>query len=332
MNAEARRLASLSPGGEVAGDQLLLAEGPPDATRWMEENRHRIASAIAAHGWVLLRGLNLQGAESFKRCIAALGFPLAEDYGDLPMSASEGGAAGVFDVTPFPPEEAILFHHEGSHTPSVPRYICFHCALPAARGGETPLADSARVFAALPLEMRDVFARQGLLYRRSFITGFDVPWQRYFSTSDPSAVESLCRARGVRAVWRPDGGLTTETHRPAVIRHPDSRRPVFFNQILLHHPACLDPEVREAFEYIHEAGGMPRDVRLGDGSEIPDSWVRTILEAQVEAAAVFSWQRGDIVIADNLAVAHARLPYRGERRHHVILSEFQTSGLEEIHS
>jgi alpha-ketoglutarate-dependent taurine dioxygenase len=330
MNTEARRLASLSPGGEVPGDHLLLADGPPDATRWMEENRHRITGAIAAHGWVLLRGLDFQGAESFKRCVAALGFSLTDDYGDLPMSASEGGVAGVFDVTPFPPEEAILFHHEGSHTPSAPRYICFHCALPAAKGGETPLADSARVFAALPPEMQDVFARQGLLYRRSFIAGFDVPWQRYFATSDPAAVESLCRARGIRAIWRPDGGLTTETHRPAVIRHPDSSRPVFFNQILLHHPACLDPEIREAFDYIHESGDIPRDVRLGDDSEIFDSWVEVILAAQVQTASVFPWQRGDVVIADNLSVAHARMPYQGERRHHVMLSQFQAIGFQEV--
>jgi alpha-ketoglutarate-dependent taurine dioxygenase len=36
-------------------------------------------------------------------------------------------------------------------------------------------------------------------------------------------------------------------------------------------------------------------------------------------AVAFRWEPGDVVVVDNLAVAHARCPYRGARRHHVML-------------
>src|SRR5262249_35458774 len=210
-----------------------------------------------------------QAAGVVRTCIEALGVPLADHYGALPMSRSEDKAPGVFDVTPFPAEEAILFHNEGSHTPRAPRYIAFHCATPAPSGGETPLANSGRVLDSLPGRLRERFVERGLLYRRHFVDGLDIPWAQYFGTANPREVEARCAAHGIRTVWCPDGSLCTETRRPAVVRHPDNGEALFFNQILLHHPACLDPVVRETLQLGLPDGRMPRDVTFGDGTPIP---------------------------------------------------------------
>jgi alpha-ketoglutarate-dependent taurine dioxygenase len=192
----------------------------------------------------------------------------------------------------------------------------------ASQGGETPLADSADVLDDLPVAMRDELAERGLLYRRHFVAGVDVPWQRFFGTSDRRAVDEQCRVQGIRAVWRTDGSLCIETRRPSVVCHPSTGRRTFFNQILLHHAHCLDPEVREALALGLPGGEMPRDVRFGDGLPIPNDWIDRILEAYSRVAIAFSWKPGDIVICDNVTVAHARRPYAGARRHRVVLSQF----------
>lgn len=318
-----RRLSHIPPGREFPAGHLLLAAAtgrPRDSEFWIAERRDLVLGILANDGWVLVRGLGVQRAADFRASIEALGLTLADDYGDLPMSPSEDGAPGVFDVTHFPAEEAILFHNEGSHTPRAPRYIAFHCATAARSGGETPLADSARVLEGLPGALRERFIEQGLLYRRHFVEGLDASWRQYFRTTDPREVDARCAAHGIRTIWYPDGSLSTETGRPAVVPHPDTGRAVFFNQILLHHPACLDPEVRETLQHSLPDGGTPRDVTFGDGTPIPDAWVDAILEAHVRVATAFTWESGDMLFADNLRVAHARRPFDGERQHHVGLS------------
>lgn len=310
-------LHSLTP-RPVDAAHLFEAGDVESATEWMTQQRCDITREVNARGWILIRGLALAGAAEFRACINALRLLMATEYGDLPFAA--GNIEGVFAVTPFPPEHAILFHNEGAHTPRPPRHICFHCEAPSATGGETPLSNGARVFHALPRSIARRLEEHGLIYRRCFVEHLDVPWQTYFGTSDPAVVQDRCRAQGITVTWDSHGRLWTETSAPAIIRHARTGERVFFNQILLHHPSCLDPEVRAAFRFILPDGATPRDVRLGDGAAIPDQWVEAILDAHIGHAHSFTWQRGDVVIADNYVVAHARRPYSGLRRHHVMLS------------
>jgi alpha-ketoglutarate-dependent taurine dioxygenase len=303
-------------------DTNLINTGAIDgqSSLWMKENKEKIKSKVAEDGWVLIRGLNALTATDFKENILALDMPLMEKYGDLPMAPSSDGTSGVFNVTKYPQRNGILFHNEGSHTHASPRHIFFQCSEAAPQGGETPMADSALVYREIPPEILSVFAKRGLLYRRSFIENLDVSWSQFFGTSQRHEVELICKRQNIEAHWTPQGNLVTETFRPAVISHPENGSDLFFNQILLHHPACLEPEARKALKNLSPQGLMPRDVYFGDGTPIPDEWIAEVLRANIRAAVSFHWRPGDIVIVDNLAVAHARRPYSGARRHHVILS------------
>ncbi len=69
---------------------------------------------------------------------------------------------------------------------------------------------------------------------------------------------------------------------------------VFFNQVLLHHPACLEPSVRSAMNSMLKGEDFPRNVCFGDGTPIPDDWIAEILRAHLRAAMVFHWMPGDI--------------------------------------
>ena len=278
--------------------------------------RDAAMSALANHGWCLHRA-GARSIEDFKKVVLELGMPLARQYGDLP-SRSDG--IGVFDTTPYPPSENILFHNEASHTPKAPKYIFFFCLRAARQGGETPLSDGRLALSLLEPEISKALIDKGLLYIRNFVPGLDVSWQQFFSTQDRSEVERVCSDQGISARWRNEAELETSYRTTAVAEHPGWGA-VFFHQIALHHPAFLDPDVREFFEEVTGRNTTPRTVRFGTGEEIPDEWARAIYRAQLEAGTVFPWCAGDILMLDNRLFAHGRMAFTGERENYVMLGE-----------
>ena len=66
----------------------------------------------------------------------------------------------------------------------------------ADEGGETPIADSRRIYNQLPAEIRDCFERKGLMYVRNYGTGLDLSWEDVFQTNSRAAVEAYCCAAG----------------------------------------------------------------------------------------------------------------------------------------
>ena len=59
---------------------------------------------------------------------------------------------------------------------------------------------------------------------------------------------------------------------------------------------------------------LPRHVYFGDGSAIDDDAVALIGRTYEDCAVRFNWQRGDVIMLDNMIAAHARDPYEGPRK------------------
>lgn len=290
-----------------------------DLVEWVTANAERIRHEAGPHPLLLFRGFKVGSPAQFENAIQALVPDLNTEYGDLSHKVQNTNF--VQEATPYPPDRAILFHNEASHTPTWPERICFFCQVPAAADGETPLLPCKELLDRLPGHIADEFATRGLKYVRNFIPGLDVPWERFFGTSDRASVEQQCRENGTDFFWREDGGLRIETKRPAVVRHPRSGEKLFFNQILLHHPAVLDEETREDLLALCD-GEFPRSVTYGDGSPIPDAVVEEVLKAEVDSAICFDYEPEDVVLVDNIAYAHARRPYTPPRSIRVLLSRF----------
>lgn len=300
--------------------QVLRPSTPgEDLVEWLSENAETVLEQASQHPLMLFRGFSVGSAANFERAIQTLVPEFNTEYGDLHHKVQNTNF--VQEATPYPPEKAILFHNEASHTPTYPERICFFCQVPAAKDGETPLMPSDLVLDALPADIRDEFATKGLRYIRNFIPGLDVAWERFFATDDRAAVEEQCRANGTEFFWREDGGLRIETQRPAIVRHPVSGRELFFNQILLHHPAVLDEDVREDLLALCD-GDFPRNVVYGDGTPIPDEVIETVLQAEVDTAISIDYEPEDVFLVDNIAYAHARRPYTAPRSIRVLLSRF----------
>jgi alpha-ketoglutarate-dependent taurine dioxygenase len=284
----------------------------PDTAAWAAAQRTVIDGLLRSHGVVLLRGFDIITPQDFEAVAARLVTELYGNYGDLPHE----DAGKIYQSTPYPADQSIYFHHESSHLSKWPRRQFFCCVIPPGKGGATPIVDGRQVYSALPDDIRDCFAMQGIRYVRNFMQGFDVSWQEMLGTSDKAEAEERLDAGGATCEWLPNDELRAWQCAPAVIQHPDTREPVFFNQLLVHHIACLKDSLREALSLLfdEDESRFPRSASFGDGTPIPGMVVKSLLDLYNARAQRFTWERGDVLILDNMLVAHGRDPFEGDRK------------------
>jgi amino acid adenylation domain-containing protein len=296
---------------EPDSDEIDLAD-------WASSHREVIESDLLKHGAILFRGFNLNSAADFENVANAIHPNLFGEYGDLPR---EGVSGKVYGSTPYPPDKAILFHNESSHLHRWSLKIWFFCVQPAQQGGETPILDCRKIYQLLNPKLREKLEQKQLMYIRNYIEGLDVSWQDFFHTTDKAEVENYCRQAGMEFEWLENNGLKTRKIRPAVAKHPKTGELVFFNQLQLHHVSCLDSDVRQSLLSVFGEGKLPRNVYYGDGTPIEDSVMEEIGAIYQENQISFTWQKGDILMLDNMLTSHSRNPYAGSRKIVVAMGE-----------
>lgn len=312
----------------VAGRTLPLMVEPGmrdvDLAAWAAAHRDQIGEWLRRDGAVLFRGFGLDTVEQFRAAATAIS-PDLLSYDDPTTPRTELGAK-VYTSTEYPPEQTIPHHNELSYNPSWPLKIFFYCVTPPESRGETPLADSRRLYERIDPEVRERFVSKGVMYLRSFGDGVGLPWQKVFQTGTREGVEAYCRERGMSCEWRDGGRLRTWHVRPAIARHPVTGETVWFNQANVHHPASLPPALRESLLAVAADRDFPMDTNAcyGDGTLIPDEDIAAVRRAYEEENVLFPWQKGDLLVADNMLVAHGRSPFTGPRRIVVLMAESQT--------
>jgi alpha-ketoglutarate-dependent taurine dioxygenase len=286
-----------------------------DLLQWADSSRELIDRALLESGGILFRGFSLASLDTFEDFVRRTsGEPMTYTYRSTPRTEVSGK---VYTSTEYPAHQWIPMHNEMSYSTRWPMRIGFYCAQPSVRGGETPIADSRRVYERIEPRVRDRFAEQGVLYVRNYGGGLDVSWQEVFQTSDPAEVEGFCRGAGIEYEWRRARGgnrLRTRQVCQGVIQHPVTGEPVWFNQAHLFHVTSLDVKVREQLLSGVAAEDLPRNTYYGDGSPIPDEDLEMIRRVYREEQVVFPWQKGDLVLLDNVLTAHGRAPFEGPRR------------------
>jgi alpha-ketoglutarate-dependent taurine dioxygenase len=305
---------------DAGGLPLVLTPDAPigDLPGWVEAQREALEAALLRHGAVLFRDFGPADAAAFEAFAEAISPGLYGEYGDLPK---QDGGRNTYRSTPYPEKQMILFHNESAHQPRWPRRQFFFCERPSPVGGATPIVDCRAMLRALPAPLVEAFERKQLMYVRTFTRGLDVPWREFFRTDDRREVEARCEAEGVQYEWLPNDELQTRTVCPAVIAHPRTGERAFFNQVQLHHVSCLDADVRLDLLDLAGPRRMPRQAYFGDGSEIGDEAMATIGAAYERCAVRFAWRKGDVLMLDNMLVAHARDPFSGPRKIVVAMSE-----------
>ncbi|MFB4276900.1 TauD/TfdA family dioxygenase [Nonomuraea sp. MTCD27] len=283
---------------------------------WLRSNTAAVQTHLHQTGAVLCRGFAVGTAEDFAEVVAVDADDLLDYvYGGTPRTRE---LDKVYTSTEYPADQTIAQHNELSYASAWPAKLWFCCLVPAGHGGQTPLADSRRVLERISAQSRERFERHGVTYTREFGLGVGLAWQQAFETTDRDAVERFCAGNGIRAEWGPNDTLRTTQVCQAVAEHPVTGERVWFNQAHMFHPSTLPRSVRESL--LSSDIGLSRDVCYGDGTPIGDAEMDEVRRAYEAETRSFDWVAGDVLIVDNMLVAHGRRPYGGSRRVLVAMS------------
>jgi len=287
---------------------------------WVRERRARFDEALAASGALLLRGFAVGGSFELRAFVDAVSEHGALDY--MYQSTPRTGVGdGVYTATEYPASQTIPLHNECAYQRTWPMRVFFLCVTPPETGGETPVADTARVTARIDAGVRERFRRLGVLYVRTFRRQLDVPWQTVFQTDDRKLVSRFCAEEGIEVEWRPNDGLRTKQLCQGLARHPDTRQEVWMNQAHLFHVSSLERRARERLVSICRPDDLPRHCFYGDGTPIEEDVLEHVREAFRAEEVAFPWRANDVLVIDNMRVSHGRRPFTGERRVLVAMSQ-----------
>lgn len=294
-----------------ANDNVELAE-------WISSQREFIEKKILENGVILFRGFSIDSPEKFERMASAYCPELFGSYGDLPK---ENKGQRIYKSTPYPEDKEIMFHNESSHAQKWPMKQMFGGIIAATSGGETPIVDCRKVYKALSQSTVHRLAEKKLAYVRNFIEGLDVAWQDFFKTNDKAEVATICAEQGMKYEWVSDNHLRTTQIADAVCLHPKTSEKLFFNQIQLHHIAYVSKKERESLLTLFNKEDLPRNVYYGDGSEIEPEVIAEIDKAYEDNCFRAPWEKGDLLVVDNMLTAHGRSVFTGPRKVVVAMGE-----------
>jgi len=317
------------PGGQLVKtgylneeEKLPLVAQPEaehvDLVEWARNSRDLIETKLLEHGAILFRNFSLNPALDFERFALALCPVLFKDNGEHPRRAIGGN---VYTPVFYPPDRKVLWHNENSFNYQWPLRILFCCVQPSPEGGETPIADSRRVYQLIDPKIRERFIEKGVMYVRNYGEGLGLDWQTIFRTTSRSEVEKICNKTCVEFEWKPGNGLRTRAVRPAVVKHPKTGERSWFAQALHWHLAGLDAATRKSLTSLYREEDLPRNCCYGDGSPIEDSVMEEIMAIYEKLEVSFHWQECDILMLDNVLTAHARNAFVGERKLMVAMGE-----------
>jgi alpha-ketoglutarate-dependent taurine dioxygenase len=287
---------------------------------WAAANRAGLDEMLLEHRALLFRGFPVGSANEFQQFVRATSSGPLLEYKDRSTPRYEV-QNGIYVSTIYPCEQRIHPHNEGTYWKTWPLKIAFCCLRAAARGGETPIADVRGVYERIDPDIRALFAARQVMYVRNYHPRLGLSWQETFQTQDPADVEAYGRQNDIGIEWSANGQLRTRQVRPAIRQRPVTGEPVWFNHAAFFHVTSLDPIVQEALIGSYGIEGLPLNTYFGDGSPIDAEIVAHLRAAYAAELQIFPWENGDVLLLDNMSMAHAREPYSGERQVIVAMTE-----------
>ncbi|KAK7751763.1 hypothetical protein SLS62_006248 [Diatrype stigma] len=285
-----------------------------------------LTKQLATHGCLLFRGLPIHNAEDFSKFAHAFGYKPHEIIGivvDRPLLAPN-----VAPANESPKEVLIYNHNESPQVPHAPEYICFYAhQVPSQGGGETPISSSLELFHRAQEEIPEFIAElgeKGILSKVTYkvhkqYEGGSTLRQAFGKEIRDGDDEATRRAkieaqiarygRGQHTTWEwTDDGIVLTHRLPAIRTQPVTNLPTLFTGLAAYHKNSLQSTGRK---------NVTQQL-YGDGTPIPTKYLAHLAKITDEIRVLHKWQRGDVLVFDNIIAQHGREPWRGEQSDRVV--------------
>jgi alpha-ketoglutarate-dependent taurine dioxygenase len=294
----------------------------------LEQENPYFRKQLLTYGGLLFRNFPIENEDDFGALVDRLQLGQYINYigGDSPRNKIKGG---IYTSTEAPPSIQIPLHNELSFVKNYPKHIYFYCHVAPEQGGETIVGDARKILKGINPQVRERFSEKELkyvscYYRHSALMNMvnrlqrsHRSWLDVFEVDDKKEVERLCAENEFTCEWNQHDWLKISQTRPSTLTHPETGEEVWFNQVHLYD---FNPRLLGMWRYIAAKMFYCRDhmklheVFFADQSQIPREDLYHILDVLEANTIHFPWQKGDVLVLDNILAMHGRAVFNGKRR------------------
>ncbi|KAI3512577.1 hypothetical protein L1887_19893 [Cichorium endivia] len=282
------------------------ASKPVQLTDAIKANKPWLDSLLHRSGAILFRGFPVSTASDFNDVVVSSG------YDDFSYGAGGSGTRTkvcdrVYTANEAPPDQMIGFHHELSHASEFPSKLFFFCEIEPGSGGETCIVLSHVIYEKMKRkhpELVEQMEEKGLIYNRVIGKEFDPSspvgrgWKGTFMTDDKSVAEERATKLGMKLEWMGDDVKVIIGPKPSFRYNELRQEKTWFNGLAISYGGLRDKLNNDP----------TKAVVFGDGKPLPPDDVHDLLKMLDEECVALQWRKGDVLLLDNMAVLHARLP------------------------
>ncbi|XP_043709445.1 clavaminate synthase-like protein At3g21360 [Telopea speciosissima] len=280
-----------------------MSYGVNELVEIVKEKREWLSDLLQIHSALLFRGFRVSTALEFGRVVEAFGW---EDMEYVGATSRPKVVDRVYTANEVPLDQLINFHHEMALTKKLTSKIFFFCSQPSPEGGETSIVPSYIIVEKMEEKMPEFMAKLselGFIFRLNTPKDYDPTtvvirtWKWVLNTEDE--VEAEKRAMELFSCssinFNKDGSAEMVFGPMSPIKEFGGRKVWFFTILG------------------YSTKGKEMGISFGDGSDFPAEAFDTYKQVLNENCIDLRWQKGDILLLDNLSVQHARRPGKPPR-------------------
>ncbi|KIW96689.1 uncharacterized protein Z519_02080 [Cladophialophora bantiana CBS 173.52] len=289
-----------------------------------------LTKTLARHGTLLFRGLPIHNAQDFSKFAHAFGYQPHEIIGivvNRPVLAPN-----VAPANEAPKEVLIYNHNESPQVPHAPEYIFFYGHRVPEKGGETPISSSLELFYRAQQEIPEFvseLAEKGILskvtykvekqyeggstlkqaFGKKILDGDDEATRR---AKIEAQISRYGRGQHTTWEWTEDGSIVLTHRLPAIRTQPGTNFPTLFTGLAAYYKNNQ-----------HDANkGRKNSAQqlFGDGTPIPEKYLAHLANITDEIRVLHKWERGDVLVYDNIIAQHGRQPWEGQQEDRVVMA------------
>ena len=323
---------------EDLGNGLSLPCIHMDLTHAPVENlKSEIFRIIDEKGGLLFRDAGLFTPKKYSEFLARINFCHHSYVGGTAPRTDLGD--GIYTATDLPADFTVMPHQEMTYLDNAPDYISFYCYEPPSNGQKTQLlADVRALEDQLPWDLKKRYQGKRARLRRilppegsaEVLARREKSWQEMIGVKEKEQALEIGDLRGWDLQWTEGDYLVIEQEPARFFRDHPVHGEIWCNQGLAAQPLqrllvaeidCRSADAQRLRTTIAENTDHTDVMIMEDGSRVPDGDVSTWFELCLAAKTEYALDRGEIIILDNMLMAHGRSTFTGTRTMYTALGD-----------